>query len=91
MASPVGDVRCPDCGTQLGSDPATGGICPRCLLSLALLQSAIASDPEGDEEAMTLSRPTTGQVLGDRYQMRERLGRGGMKRALKGMPGLPGR
>jgi serine/threonine-protein kinase len=43
------------------------GLCPQCLLSLAL----------EDEEAETL-QGDAGRVLGERYQIREVLGRGGM-------------
>ena len=32
-------MHCPDCGTELGSDAATAGLCPRCLLSRALVKS----------------------------------------------------
>ena len=67
---------CPDCGTELGSGGASAGLCPRCLLSLALERSPPEDDV--DHEAATLDRPTTGQILGERYQMRELLGRGGM-------------
>ena len=37
MAALEGVARCPDCGTELGSDPEAEGLCPRCLLSLALV------------------------------------------------------
>ena len=67
--------RCPDCRTELSSDRATKGLCPKCLLSLALHDV----EPGGDlAEAATLDRPSAGRVLGGRYQMREILGRGGM-------------
>ncbi|HEY7817676.1 MAG TPA: serine/threonine-protein kinase, partial [Vicinamibacteria bacterium] len=57
---------CPDCGTPLPREAALMGLCPQCLLSLAL----------EDEEAET--RQGTGRILGERYQIREVLGRGGM-------------
>jgi hypothetical protein len=66
---------CPDCGTDLTSDPAIGDLCPQCLLSLALLGSGVAEDPE---ELETLEKATAGRILGERYQIRELLGRGGM-------------
>ena len=50
MSALANPPRCPDCGTELGSDPATEGICPRCLLSLALLRSppeAVVDRPGG--------------------------------------------
>jgi len=72
--------HCPNSGSELGSDPdpETEGVCPRCLLSLALLRSIVESVPARDTGAPTLERPATGQILGERYQMRELLGRGGM-------------
>jgi serine/threonine protein kinase/WD40 repeat protein len=82
MGPPVGQVRCPDCGTELGSDGATGGLCPRCLLSLALVGSRLEDAPDVDSpvesEAETAVRRAAGEILGQRYQMRERLGQGGM-------------
>jgi WD40 repeat protein len=71
-------AHCPDCGTELGSGAAPEGLCPRCLLSLALVRSPPDSDATADSEAPTLDRPTAGEILGERYQMRELLGRGGM-------------
>ena len=51
------------------------GLCPQCLLSLAL----VASPVEGEEsEAPTLAGVAPGRLLGERYQIRELLGRGGM-------------
>ena len=66
MTALEGVARCPDCGTELGLDAVTKGVCPRCLLSLALLRSPPDSDVETgpDSEAATLDRPTTGQILG---------------------------
>ena len=60
---------------DLLSEPGATGLCPQCLLGLAL--------PENDEDALTtIDRPgdtfSSGQILGERYQIRERLGRGGM-------------
>ena len=59
---------CPDCGTPLPKDAALMGLCPQCLLSMAL----------EDEENPTLQGPGPGGILGERYQIREVLGRGGM-------------
>jgi len=67
--------RCPDCGTELLSDPATEGLCPQCLLSLALLGGEPDEQPTLHRRGETLS---SGQILGERYQIRSLLGRGGM-------------
>jgi len=74
-------VRCPDCGSELVSELEIGGLCPQCLLSLALQQSPAVypqGDGSSDPEALTVDRPTPGRILGERYQIREVLGRGGM-------------
>ncbi len=79
--------RCPDCGTPLPSDPATEGLCPQCLLNLALVdferdgvRDEIPTVARGVEEMPTAAGegPSPGKILGDRYQIREALGRGGM-------------
>jgi hypothetical protein len=36
MAIDVKTVTCPDCGLRLCEEPWIGGLCPRCLLGLAL-------------------------------------------------------
>ncbi len=75
--SPAGNVRrCPDCGVELVPEPGMEGLCPQCILSLALLQSPAVGDP-GDE-AVTVGHTVAGRILGDLYQIRELLGRGGM-------------
>ena len=55
--------RCPDCGTELVSEPGIPGLCPQCLLSLALKDSDPPSDPDDLE---TLDRPAAGRILGER-------------------------
>ncbi|MGH9392043.1 MAG: hypothetical protein ACRD1Z_20765 [Vicinamibacteria bacterium] len=62
---------CPDCGGELSSEPGIQGLCPQCLLSLALEESDLG-------EQKTLEGSALGHVIADRYQMRELLGRGGM-------------
>ena len=74
MTNPARGI-CPDCGTPLPSDPATDGICPRCLMSLAFATS------EPDELRTWLrdaEEPEGERVLGNRYRIRSLLGRGGM-------------
>jgi WD40 repeat protein len=67
--------RCPECGTELPSHGAVSGFCPQCLFSLTLQDS----DPDRDpDEAPSLDAQGTGRILGERYQMWELLGRGGM-------------
>jgi WD40 repeat protein len=68
--------RCPDCGTEIAAEPGLPELCPKCLLSLALRESDPISEDES--EALTLDRPSAGHILGERYQIREVLGRGGM-------------
>ena len=68
-------AHCPDCGTELSSDRATEGLCPKCLLSLALHDFEPGPDLA---DAATLDGPSAGRILGGRYQMRELLGRSGM-------------
>ena len=58
---------CPDCGSPLPKDAALMGLCPQCLLSMAL----------EDEEPDTLHGEGAGRILGERYQIRDVLGRGG--------------
>jgi serine/threonine-protein kinase len=62
---------CPDCGGVLASEPAIQGLCPQCLLGLALEESEL-------EAQKTLDGTALGRVVADRYQIRELLGRGGM-------------
>jgi len=78
--TPGDAVRCPDCGTDILCEPGMPGLCPQCLLSLALRESPRAgSDDSSDPgEAHTIDRPAPGRILGERYQIRELLGRGGM-------------
>ena len=62
---PVG--RCSRCGGALMSEPGLPGLCPSCLLGFALQEP----DP-------SLDRLFPGRILGERYQILEHLGRGGM-------------
>ena len=70
--------RCSQCGADLVSEPGLPGLCPHCLLSLALPAASKGHHNSGDE-AVTLEHPfSPGRVLGERYQVRDVLGRGGM-------------
>ena len=75
MDEPSEGERCPDCGAEIVSEPGIPRLCPQCLLSLALKDSGPLSDPD---EVETLHRAAPGRILGERYQVREMLGRGGM-------------
>jgi WD40 repeat protein/predicted Ser/Thr protein kinase len=66
-ADGAGTGRCAHCGAELILEPGIPGWCPQCLIGLALPQ------PDG---AFELLRP--GRILGNRYQLLEMLGRGGM-------------
>lgn len=68
-------ARCSACGSPLPSVGAIEGLCPQCLLGLALEG---ATPGPGVEDLPTLDGIPPGLVLGQRYQMRELLGRGGM-------------
>ena len=67
--------HCPDCGKAFDSDPSVRGLCPHCLLGLALV------DPESEEISTRVRNEGVrgeGQILGNRYRFRSLLGRGGM-------------
>ncbi len=77
-------ARCPACGSDLSSDDSSVGICPGCILELALESPALEAESLADSgEAPTLAFRSewsfsAGQVHGDRYRIRAVLGRGGM-------------
>ncbi|MEJ2085763.1 MAG: serine/threonine-protein kinase [Acidobacteriota bacterium] len=79
-------ARCPDCGTALSSDGDSQGLCPSCLLELALESPTLLAEVLDPDEAPTLGFPEAGiaeglvegNVLGERYRVRSLLGRGGM-------------
>ena len=69
--------RCPHCGYEVISEPDLPGLCPQCLLSLALRNSN--PGPRKGEEPITREHPfSPGRILDGRYQLHEVLGRGGM-------------
>jgi len=73
---------CSDCGTNLGDDPEVEGLCPSCLLRLALDAPTLFDELQSSPEAPTLQYSAAslaeGQTLGNRYRIRSLLGRGGM-------------
>ena len=73
---------CPACGTVLDEGLSVAGLCPHCLLELALEAPSLLAELEDPAETQTLTRVegmfTAGQVLGERYRVRALLGRGGM-------------
>lgn len=73
---------CSDCGTHLGDDPEVEGLCPGCLLRLALDAPTLFDELQSSSETPTLHYSGTGlaegQTLGNRYRVRSLLGRGGM-------------
>ena len=75
------EAICPDCGAPLSTDEGLVGLCPECLLGLALDAPSLLLELE-DSEAPTVGLSDDGfgpgQVLGNRYRLRSLLGRGGM-------------
>jgi hypothetical protein len=74
-------AKCPSCDTPLTNAGAVAGLCPACLIELALSPL----EPDDGAAALPDAAPGTlaptlepGRVLGDRYRIRSFLGRGGM-------------
>ena len=89
MAIGVETAVCSDCGLRLEDEPWSTGLCPRCLLGLAISETFEPTDEEATlpENGISTDAPTIGfsdvelflgEVRGDRYQIRALLGRGGM-------------
>jgi serine/threonine protein kinase/WD40 repeat protein len=76
-------AKCSACNTPLSREGGSEGLCPGCLLELALddtsFEAEVLQDPE---EALTLQYSgytfEEGQIQGERYRVRSLLGRGGM-------------
>ena len=77
-------IQCPACGTELSRERWSGGLCPGCLLELALDNTSLEAELlAGAEEAPTLQFTpdetfSEGEIHGERYRIRSLLGRGGM-------------
>ena len=82
MAKRTHESQCPDCGSRIETDPWGQGLCPACLMELALDAPSLLGELEQPEEAPTVvfteDGLSQGQILGNRYRIRSLLGRGGM-------------
>ena len=74
--------RCPACGSDLSADGAGAGLCPACILELALEEPSLtaARGAPVDDETLVWADGgfAPGQILGQRYRILSLLGRGGM-------------
>ncbi len=74
--------QCPACGTPLSRERWSAGLCPSCVLSLALRDSGVEAELDaGEAPTLQFSRGVTfaeGEIQGERYRIRSLLGRGGM-------------
>ena len=78
-------LRCRACGALLWTEAVPGGLCPACLLQLALgpvddeaPPRESAADPSPSAAVSSQAGLRAGQVLGNRYEMRTRVGSGAM-------------
>ncbi len=82
MVEPRIATVCASCGGELSLELSSAGLCPGCLIDLALESPALMSELEHPQEAETLAFSETtfapGTILGKRYRIRSALGRGGM-------------
>ncbi len=87
MTSPARLDRCPDCGTPLTNESWAQGVCLSCMARLAIEQPTLHEELQADQRhgrgnASTLDSASAeispGKILGGRYQIRARLGGGGM-------------
>ncbi len=76
-------VQCPTCGVPLSRKGGSEGLCPSCLLSMALDDTSIEAEVLAESEVDREHLPPgdtfqEGRVLGGRYRFRSLVGRGGM-------------
>ena len=81
MAEPQSKAQCPACGGALSRQRVSEGLCPGCLLELALESPSLLAELDSSDEAPTLEYAgdqtfSEGRVHGDRYRVRSLLGRG---------------
>ena len=74
--------KCPACNSELSRSRGIAGLCPSCLIELALDDTSLEAEL-GPGEAPTLQFTpdqtfSEGQIQGERYRIRSLLGRGGM-------------
>ena len=75
-------AQCPACGSALSGELRSDGLCPGCLIELAIESPGLMAELEGPDETKTLafseSSLSPGSILGNRYRIRSALGQGGM-------------
>jgi len=84
MVEVEASVACPACGTDVSQERWSAGLCPACLIELALDDTSLEAELEVEAgEAPTLQFTpdhtfSEGDIHGERYRIRSLLGRGGM-------------
>ena len=82
MVEPRIATVCASCGSELSQELSSEGLCPGCLIDLALDSPALMDELQHPEEAETLASSEgsldPGSIRGDRYRIRSALGKGGM-------------
>jgi serine/threonine protein kinase len=77
-------THCPQCGAQLSADGSPEGLCPKCLLAMAMASGQTDITVEGFEETgwsklgEKVLDEMIGQVLDGKYHLDKKLGQGGM-------------
>ena len=83
IGKPPAALHCSACDTPLSHSEGIAGLCPSCLIQLALEDTSVEAEVLFEpEEAPTLQYSGAtfeeGQIQGERYRVRSLLGRGGM-------------